>query len=234
MDRASPKAPNSAKPSTTKPTKPRSKAGASSRPAAKKPATPKASSKPATKKPVAPKTKTPSKAKTKDTVGRQRAPGVEYSESVVLSVCAAIADGLSLRSACKLPGMPSTASFMRWLADESNAWLREQYARACEERAHVLADEIIEISDEQCTMVRADKHGTNDDDGEGNSEVVFDAVAVARNRLRVDSRKWLASKLAPKKYGDKVTNEHVGANGGAIQVASTVQFVEPPKRSDDE
>ena len=83
-------------------------------------------------------------------------------------------------------------------------------------------------------MVKADKHGTQDDDGQGNTEVVFDSTAVQRNRLRVDTRKWLLSKLAPKKYGDKVLNEHTGAYGGAIQVASTVTFVRPPARVEDD
>ena len=80
----------------------------------------------------------------------------------------------------------------------------EQYARAREAQADKLAEETLAIADEDCTMVRADKHGSRDDDGEGNTEVVFDATAVARNRLRVDARKWLASKMAPKKYGDKL------------------------------
>lgn len=40
-------------------------------------------------------------------------------------------------------------------------------------------------------------------DGE-DVKVVFDSTAVARNRLRMDARKWVASKLKPKKYGDKL------------------------------
>ena len=83
-------------------------------------------------------------------------------------------------------------------------------------------------------MVRADKHGTKDDDGAGNTAVVFDATAVARNKLRVDARRWLASKMAPKKYGDKVQAELTGAGGGAIQVASTVTFVMPPQHDEDD
>ena len=83
-------------------------------------------------------------------------------------------------------------------------------------------------------MVKADKHGSQDDDGEGNTEVVFDSTAVQRNRLRVDARKWLLSKLAPKKYGDKLTQEHTGANGGAIEVHSTVTLVRAPVRAEDD
>ena len=122
---------------------------------------------------------------------------------------------------------------MVWL-DGRQPEFTEQYARAREAQADKLAEEMLAISDEECTTVRADKHGSRDDDGTGSTEVVFDATAVARNRLRVDTRKWLASKMAPKKYGDKVTQEHTGANGGAIQVASTVTFVRPPARDEGE
>lgn len=73
----------------------------------------------------------------------------------------------------------------------------EMYARAREDRADVLADEIVAIADEECTMVKTD-------DGTGQTEVVFDSTAVARNRLRVDARKWAASKLKPRTYGDKI------------------------------
>jgi len=48
-------------------------------------------------------------------------------------------------------------------------------------------------------------------------------------RLRVDSRKWLASKLAPKKYGEKVSAELSGPDGGPIQETLTVEYVRPPK-----
>lgn len=195
--------------------------------AAKKPATPKAKKKPVAKKAAG---STVRARNTVKTVGR---PTV-YSDLVAAKLCAYIADGMSLRNVCKQPGMPSTATVMRWLADDSKAAFREQYARAREAQADLLAEEILSIADEECTMVRADKHGSNDDDGEGHTEVVFDSTAVARNRLRVDARKWLASKMAPKKYGDKLQAELTGANGGAIAVNSTVTFVRPPERAEDD
>ena len=122
---------------------------------------------------------------------------------------------------------------MVWL-DGRHAEFTEQYARAREAQADNMAEEILSIADEECTMVRADKHGSKDDDGSGNTEVLFDATAVARNRLRVDARKWLASKMAPKKYGDKIQAEHSGPNGGVIQVASTVTFVRATPRTGGE
>lgn len=96
-----------------------------------------------------------------------------------------------------------------------------------------MAEDILAIADEECTTVRASKHGM-DGGADGMQEVVFDATAVARNRLRVDARKWLASKLAPKKYGDKVLNEVTGANGGAIVVDSRITLVSAPARPVDE
>ncbi|HBZ95459.1 MAG TPA: hypothetical protein DEO91_17710 [Pseudomonas sp.] len=189
------------------------------KPAPKKPA----------KKPVAKKKATGSTART-------RKPGrpSSFTEAIGIALCAAIAEGMSLRKACALPGMPDVSTVIRWLADEERAEFCAQYARAREAQADVLAEEILSIADEECTMILASKHGSHDDDGEGHTEVVFDSTAVARNRLRVDARKWLASKMAPKKYGDKITAEHTGANGGAIQVASTVTFVRPPARAEDE
>ena len=157
-----------------------------------------------------------------------------YDMSIADEVLDGIATGGSLREVCGKPGLPSVTTFMRWLADERNENLRERYARARELQAEYMAEDILSIADEECTMVKADKHGSQDDDGQGNTEVVFDSTAVQRNRLRVDARKWLLSKLAPKKYGDKIQAEHTGANGGAIEVHSTVTLVRAPVRAEDD
>ncbi len=56
---------------------------------------------------------------------------------------------------------------------------------------------------------------------------------VAHQKLRAEHRLKLLAKWNPKRYGDKVTNEHTGANGGAIQVESRVTFVRPAPRVED-
>ena len=193
-------------------------------------------------KPTAPK-KAPAKAKNLATrkkdassatsVIQQRKPKTEYTAELASQICDHIASGLPLRAIAAMPGMPALSTMMVWL-DGRHAEFTEQYARAREAQADKMAEEILSIADEECTMVRADKHGSKDDDGSGNTEVLFDATAVARNRLRVDARKWLASKMAPKKYGDKIQAEHSGPNGGVIQVASTVTFVRATPRTEDE
>lgn len=62
-----------------------------------------------------------------------------------------------------------------------------------------------------------------------------DPFELARAKELAHHYRWRAAKIAPKEYGDKVTQEHTGANGGAIQVASTVTFVRPaPRLEEDE
>ncbi|VTU38337.1 hypothetical protein H4CHR_04398 [Variovorax sp. PBS-H4] len=71
----------------------------------------------------------------------------------------------------------------------------EMYAHAREARADVIADEIVAIADEAEAIAVF----------KGNRvELVLDPTAVARNKLRVDARKWTASKLKPRTYGDKL------------------------------
>lgn len=114
-----------------------------------------------------------------------------FTQEIADVICDRIADGESLRAVCNTDdGMPSKGTVLRWLAESET--FQVQYARAREEQADKYADEIIEIADED---------GTTEKENVG---VVYDSTAVARNRLRVDARKWVASKLKPKKYGDKL------------------------------
>jgi hypothetical protein len=126
-------------------------------------------------------------------------------------------EGESLRAILKTDGMPASSTVFKWLS-ESRAFA-EQYARAREAQADTLFDEILSIADEEVTMVRRSKHQPTSGEDDGSEvEVAFDPTAVARNKLRVDARKWMAGKLRPKVYGDKVENVHTGPEGGPIQM----------------
>jgi hypothetical protein len=116
-------------------------------------------------------------------------------------ICERLAEGESLRTICKDDGLPEARTVHRWL--EANEVFRQQYARARELQADFYAEQIVEIADEEVITVKR-KNGAVGDETVG-MEVVFDPTAVARNRLRVDARKWYASKLQPKKYGDRTT-----------------------------
>ena len=78
---------------------------------------------------------------------------------------------------------------------------RGKYTRAKSSQVSILADQIIEIAD----YSQADTL----EDEEGNRMV--NREIVERSKIRIDARKWLASKLAPKIYGDKLA--HTGADG---------------------
>lgn len=142
-----------------------------------------------------------------------------FTQEKADAICERIAGGESLRSICLSDDMPGITTVMRWLADESNSAFRAQYARARETQADFMAEEILSIADD----------GTNDSytDDEGRQRT--DQDVIARSRLRVEARKWLASKMAPKKYGDKVQQELTGADGGPINHSLTVEFVNPPQ-----
>lgn len=144
----------------------------------------------------------------------------DYSEELVASICARISSGESLRSICRDPEMPSAASVFLWLSKYKQ--FSEQYAKATEERAEALFDEMFEIADDSQNDTYVDENGNT----RTNSEV------VARSRLRVDVRKWALSKMIPKKYGDKIQAEHTGADGGPIQNSLSISFVAATKDGD--
>lgn len=125
-----------------------------------------------------------------------------FSEAAVDAVCARIAQGESLVTIGKDPTMPTRTTFMQWLLD-NRGQIADKYARAREAQADYYAEQIIAISDEETATTKMEGE-------DGPVEVVFDSTAVARNRLRVDARKWYASKVAPKKYGDKQEVVHSG------------------------
>lgn len=113
-------------------------------------------------------------------------------EQILQSIFDLIGSGLSLRKALKSanPKIDGT-TFYQWI--DENEDKSKQYARACEERAEALADEIIDIAD----FAENDTITTEKGD-------MPDNEWINRSKLRVDTRKWLMSKMMPKKYGDKV------------------------------
>lgn len=116
----------------------------------------------------------------------------KYTEELATAICTEIATTTdSLRTICKRLDI-SVATVLNWLKDESNASFLAQYARAKEEQAELLVEQILEIAD------YTEKDTIYTESGEK-----ADKEWINRSRLRVDARKWLASKLLPKKYGDR-------------------------------
>lgn len=136
----------------------------------------------------------------------------KYSDKLADRICQKIAEGYSVRSICKEKDMVSMQTLFRWLRE--NDKFREQYARACEERSYMHAEDIIEIAD----------NATNDYmeklEGDG---YIFNSENVQRSRLRIDTRKWLMSKLNPKVYGDKLDMTTNGNDIGVTLSASQAE-----------
>lgn len=133
----------------------------------------------------------------------------DYKPETAALICERLTEGESLRTICKSDDMPAASTVFRWLTLHPE--FSEQYARAREVQGDALFDDILDIADDG----RNDWMAVNAEDDVGwraNGE------HIQRSRLRVDARKWMASKLAPKKYGDRVTTELTGKDGGAIEV----------------
>lgn len=100
-----------------------------------------------------------------------------YNEELADEICRRIMDGESLKHITSGDDMPSRSSVHLWLA--TNSLFSDKYARAKEDQADTLTDDMEDIA----------------------RDIKID---VKRARLIIDTRKWAASKLKPKKYGDKI------------------------------
>lgn len=121
----------------------------------------------------------------------------DFSSIVADMICNRIADGESLRSICDADDMPNKATVFRWLT--SHAEFSDQYARAREAQADAIVDEMLDIADDG----RNDWMERHDDEG-GNIGWRENGEAIRRSALRIDARKWMAAKLRPKKYSEKL------------------------------
>ena len=131
-----------------------------------------------------------------------------YTALVADSICEELIKGRSLLQISSDPDFPCETTVYKWLSQFPD--FAEKYARARELQAEHYAAEIIALAD---TPMEARKVVIRPD---GSEEVTI-GDAVERTRLQIDARKWYASKLAPKKYGDRTMSEHTGPNGGPIQ-----------------
>ncbi len=133
----------------------------------------------------------------------------KYTKALGEDICFHLMMSETLRQISRDESMPDKATIMRWVIKHEE--FRDLYVKALEMRMHFWADDIVEIADD----------GSNDwmeKELEGGHIIeVENKEVIARSRLRVDVRKWLMVKLAPRTYGErlevdnkgKVTTEHV-------------------------
>ncbi|MFD0848193.1 terminase small subunit-like protein [Sphingosinicella xenopeptidilytica] len=122
----------------------------------------------------------------------------------IAEVLTRLANGESLRSIGNDARMPKHTTFLLWVSKDPV--LAEHYARAREVGMDAIGEEILEIVDSS----------TPD--------------TAARDRLRYDARRWYLSKLAPKKYGDKLD---MTSSDGSMSQPSVIRIVAADDRSKD-
>lgn len=102
-----------------------------------------------------------------------------------------IAQGGTFEKAAKEFGC-SAALLCKWISDPEATELREQYMRAREAQGDAYADKVIDTAEDP-------------------------TLDANEKRVRIDAYKWAAGKRKPKVYGDRVTQEHTGPDGGPIK-----------------
>jgi len=104
------------------------------------------------------------------------------------------------------PKFPDVTTVMKWLREDEI--FSQHYAQAREAQADYMADQIVEISDDDSLDMAFKEDGTP----------FVDKEHIQRSKLRVDARKWVASKLKPKKYGDKLEQTMQNPDGSPISI----------------
>jgi len=132
----------------------------------------------------------------------------DYTDELSNIICARLMDGESLRTICRDEDMPARSTVHLWIANNKD--FSDRYAIARDRQADTIFDEILDIAD----------NGSNDwlekfDGDGGNVGYQVNGEAIQRSRLRVDARKWMAGKLRPKAYGEKVD---LTSDGGPLQI----------------
>lgn len=123
----------------------------------------------------------------------------KFTEAIVDEICERLSNGETLRSICRDDHMPHWNTVYQWMADETTISVR--IARARDLGADAIAEGTVEIIDQE---PERDQYGK------------IDPGWVAHQKLRAEHRLKLLAKWQPKKYGDRITQELTGANGGPI------------------
>jgi len=148
-----------------------------------------------------------------------------YTPELASEICADLAQGMSLRTVCKSDERPSLQTIFNWFRKVPG--FVEQYEKAKQESADAMSEEILDIADDGSNDWMEREHG-------GSISWVTNGESMQRSRLRVDTRKWLMSKMKPKKYGEKLD---VTSDGKALPtplLASMVLEVEKKEELDDD
>jgi hypothetical protein len=149
--------------------------------------------------------KASAKTAKRDTVAKaKRGRPSLYTRELADIICSRMAGGETLNQICRDPSIGVGAQTVRDWAIQDVDGFSVRYARAREQLMDFWEDEAIEIADD----------GRNDweerEGKRGETYIALNKEAIDRSKLRVDTRKWLLTKLRPTRFGDKIDLKHDG------------------------
>ncbi len=129
-----------------------------------------------------------------------------YTPELAETICERMAEGETLREICRTEGFPTEGAVRSWARMDRDGFAAK-FNEALDLRTERWVDEMLEIADD----------GTNDwvarQAKDGTIDRALDHDHIARSRLRVDTRKWIMSKLKPSLYGEKVQHANAAGDG---------------------
>ena len=143
----------------------------------------------------------------------------KYSKPIVDEILHRIVAGESLNKILKDDHLPCMSTVFSWLTDDTKPEFLDKYNKAKELQAEYYADELIDIADDAANDYQ-DKVLAS-----GEVVTVVNSEHIQRSRLRVDTRKWVAAKLLPKRYGDK--QEVEVTTGPSEQLKELMDMIKP-------
>jgi hypothetical protein len=147
-----------------------------------------------------------------------------YGDHIKDRICEGLMQGNSLNSVCKQDGFPSESTVRRWVMMNVDPDFTAKYTQAREIQAERFADELIDIADGKDGLKLVQTRGHGED-----TEIYLDAAAT---RLRLDARKWVISKILPKKYGEKLDHTNNGGSFDPVTVYLPSNGRDLPKSED--
>jgi transposase-like protein len=153
-----------------------------------------------------------------------------YSAKIATEICAEIAGGKLLPRVCKQIGVSPSTVFL-WLKQHPE--FAELYSRAKEIQCEVFASETLDLAERPLRgkRIKSVKIESVEPKSKGRKTAKKTAIrtemlagdAVDRSRLAVETRKWLLSKMFPKKYGDKPLDDGASSDQGLRELADAIR-----------
>lgn len=145
-----------------------------------------------------------------------RSPGrpSTFTQEIADEICRRLAQGEPLAQICRDDHMPAVRTVSHW--KEASEAFKADFACAREEGFDQIASDCLDIADETSNDTLFTEHGDRP-----NTEW------ISRSKLRIETRLKLLAKWDPKRYGDKITQEHTNPDGSGLFTGIKVEFVKP-------